>query len=197
MAGPDCPFSVDTRSGRVLCSAGKSPKRRPVPMVSAAANRTTGVLELEGEDLRRLRRQQRHDQPQRPVRDEDAGDAAEHREQQRLGQELADEVPRGSRRSTSRTAISPARAAERASSRLAMFAQAISRTKPVTPSSMQSGVLASSARGALARDRPASTSISLLRNRSWSLAHALLQRRFDVVDDGVVVAVQRCARRSR
>ena len=32
---------TDTRSGRVLCSAGKRPKKNPVPSVSAAANNIT------------------------------------------------------------------------------------------------------------------------------------------------------------
>ena len=45
--------------------------------------------------------------------------------------------------SESRTAISPARAADRASSRLAIFAQAISSTNAVTPSSSVSGAFAS------------------------------------------------------
>ena len=73
------------------------------------------------------RRQQRRHQVQRPLRDEQAADAAEEREQARFAEQLRISCPRPAP-IDSRTAISPARAAPRASSRLAMFAQAISST---------------------------------------------------------------------
>ncbi len=95
----------------------------------------------------------------------------------------------------SRTAISLARAAERASSRLAMLAQAISSTSPVTPSSRSSGVFAS-ARTELWPMPPGSTTIGLALNLAMRrVAHALLQRRLDVVEDRAILRVQRLARR--
>ena len=69
-----------------------------------------------------------------------------------------------------RTAISPERAAPRARSRLAMFAHAISSTKPVTPSSIVSGVLASLLTDVCPRAPPtAVTCLCLNRAMVWSL----------------------------
>ena len=70
----------------------------------------------------------------------------------------------------SRMAISPARPAERASSRLAMFAQAIRMTKTVTPRSSVSPLRASRATDVCPR-APFSTVIALARNfcMVWSL----------------------------
>ena len=95
----------------------------------------------------------------------------------------------------SRTAISPVRAAARASSRLAMLAQAISSTRPVTPSSIFSGGPASRAHRALALVPRLDARASWSRNCCirWSLMPRL-QRRLDVVDDAAVDAVHPAAR---
>ena len=53
---PACPFSVESRSGRVLWSAGKSPKRRPVPIVSDGGKAIATAVDARLQRRRRLRR---------------------------------------------------------------------------------------------------------------------------------------------
>ena len=60
---------------------------------ATAANSTTSPLQLELQRSGDLRRQQRRDERQRPARDDQAGDAAEHREHARLGEQLRDQLP--------------------------------------------------------------------------------------------------------
>ena len=59
---PACPFSVESRSGRVLCSAGNRPNRRPVPSVSAPRRAAPVPSIVERERRGRLGRQHRGDQ---------------------------------------------------------------------------------------------------------------------------------------
>ena len=83
----------------------------------------------------------------------------------------------------SRTAISPARAAARASSRLAMLAQAISSTTPVTPSSSVERRSRLAAIVALPA-APGSTADGLALKRAIVCSlMSCLQRRLDVVED--------------
>ena len=87
---PDCPLSVGSRSGRVLCSAGNRPNSKPVPSVSTAANaRTVGSSWI----LKRgLLRQHRGDQVEHPLRDQQPDQPADRRQDQRLGQQLPDQL---------------------------------------------------------------------------------------------------------
>ena len=90
----------------------------------------------------------------------------------------------------SRIAISLDRAAARASSRLAMFAQAMSRTRPVTASSSSSGTLRFAVDRGLTAGAGLEQHLPRLEPRHRLIAHAALQRRFDVVDDGAIRHVQ-------
>ena len=83
----------------------------------------------------------------------------------------------------SRTLHSRRRAGARASSRFAMFAQAMSSTNPVTPSSRLSGALDS--RDACSVPRPVREDRLAPGSEPGPIAH-LLQRRLDVVEDGVI-----------
>ena len=83
----------------------------------------------------------------------------------------------------SRTAISLARAAPRASSRLAMLAQAISSTKPVTASSSVSAGCARLHDVALAVGAGLDRDLPGLEPGQRGRAHVLLQAGFHVVDD--------------
>ena len=109
--------------------------------------------------------------------------AAPSRQHERLDQQLPISCERLAP-IDSRTAISPARPAPRTSSRLAMFAQAISSTTPVTPKSRMSGVVASAGIELCPLEPGASVIFFAWKPRHRLLAHALLQRGFDVVDDG-------------
>ena len=53
---PAWPFSVETRSGRVLCSAGKRPNSRPVPSVSTAGEEQHRRVERRAASSRPRRR---------------------------------------------------------------------------------------------------------------------------------------------
>ena len=139
---PAWPFNVGSKSGLVLCRAGKRPNSKPVATESAAANSRT-VPSMLNLSVLASDRQQRENQVQRPLGDEDAREAAGNGQQDHgLGQQLDDELPatRADRQPDGHLAE---RAAARASRRLAMLAQAMSRTRPVTPSSSFNGVAAS------------------------------------------------------
>ena len=87
----------------------------------------------------------------------------------------------------SRTAISLARDAPRASSRLAMLAQAISSTKPVTASSrVRAGCARRRVEAALAAGAGLDGDPLGLEAGQRRRAHALLQAGLDVVDDRAV-----------
>ena len=83
-------LSVETRSGRVLWSAGKSPKSRPVANVRPIAEQDDGAAHAECDRVLHFGRQQRDDEHERPVCDDQAGHSAEDRQQQRFGEELSD-----------------------------------------------------------------------------------------------------------
>ena len=93
--------------------------------------------------------------------------------------------------SESRTAISVVRFAARASSRLAMLAQAMSSTMPVTAKSSVSG----SRDAVIAELWPLRPSLSVMTCGAESCrglgAHAFDPRRLDVVDDRVIRGVDR------
>ena len=126
---PGLGLDADTRSGFVLCSAGNRPKMNPVAIDSAAAKSDDASLQLE---LQRLAAS---------GGSSDAISASVHRATTRPAMPPStasthDSVSSCTSRwrrlapSDSRMAISVARPAPRASSRLAMFAQAMSSTMP-------------------------------------------------------------------
>ena len=155
-------FKVDTRSGRVLCSAGKRPNSRPVPMVSPPAKSSAGGL-IENaivcaasagiSDMMRRSVQCATSSPASPPNAASSSDSISSCPIRRARPAPSDR----------RMAISLARAADRASSRLAMFAQAISSTNPVTLRRSSSGVFAT-VRVELWPRPPGSTTIVLSRN---------------------------------
>ena len=125
---------AETRSGRVLWSAGNSPKSRPVVIATAAVNisvvgsRRSLMKEVSSRGIRAMMPVSDQRATTRPSAPPIAASRADSvRSWRTTCQRLAP--------IDSRTAISLARAAPRASSRLAMLAQAISSTKPVTASS--------------------------------------------------------------
>ena len=139
---PVWPLSVEARSRRVLSSAGKRPNRMPVPSARKPATATTPksrekaieALASGGSRVAMKRSVQRATaRPATPAKAASSTDSVSS-------------WPISLRRPApiaSRTAISPTRAAERASIKLATLAQAISSTTPATPRSRISGALAS------------------------------------------------------
>ncbi len=73
---PACALIVETRSGRVLCSAGNNPNSRPVATDSTAAKSTTAGCSSNCSDDAAVRRQQRAIERQRPPRHDQTGDPA-------------------------------------------------------------------------------------------------------------------------
>jgi len=160
-----------TRSGRVLCSAGNSPKAMPVTSESAAAKPTAGQLS-----------------PRPRLSEISAGSIAVmprsvHVANSRLATppmnaSVTDSVSscdRSCRReapSDRRTAISISRLAARAMRMLAMFAQAIRSTSPVIAKSMKSGPPASSPTSLCPR-RPSATVTCLAANFGTSESRML------------------------
>jgi hypothetical protein len=139
---PDWPFMMLWRSGRLLCSAGKIPKSRPVAMVTAAAksrtvvsSRTGIVAAGSGGNMAAMPRsvQLATTRPAIPPKSASKTDSVRS-----CAMSLHRLAP-----IDRRMAISPARAAARASSRFAMLAQAMSSTSAVTPRRSVSGALAS------------------------------------------------------
>ncbi len=166
---PLWPFSVDTRSGRVLCSAGKRPKSSPVAIeriaakasaVPSSSNAMFCVVSSGSSDARKVSVHCATTSPATPPSAASSIDSV--RSWRTTWPRLAP--------IDSRTAISVDRFAARASRRLAMFAHAISRTTPVTASSSSSGGRASSCM-LLCPRAPGSTRSSFARNRAivWSL----------------------------
>ena len=90
-----------------------------------------------------------------------------------------------------RIAISPARAAERASSRFAMFAQAMTSTSAVTPKSSVSGACASPPRRALPSSPGIEHQLAFAEPGLRRLAHPPLQGQLDVCEDRPIGHVQR------
>jgi hypothetical protein len=153
---------VVTSSGRVLFRAGKMPKSSPVPMESAAAKRITmGRIPTWSMSLPSAGRM---DAMRLSVQC-----ATSRLAMPPISARTVDSVsswPSRRRRvapSESRTAISMLRPAPRASSRLAMFAQAMSSTVPVIPMRRRMGVRASPCIELCPR-APSSTVISRCRN---------------------------------
>ena len=110
------------------------------------------------------RRPERPEQRLRPVREQQAGRAAEHREQRALREQLQDQPPRLAP-SDSRTAISFWRTAARASSRFATFAHAISSTSPtIAISTPPAATMLFAEPGVYRRLRQSGTSVTL---RPW------------------------------
>ena len=134
--------SAATRVGRVLCRAGKSPKRSPVAIASVPGKQHYRSVDGEVDRRHRFRRQLRGNRVQRPARHQQTKGGAGQRQDDGLEKQLANQ-PRAAGADRQPTAISPARPAPRTSSRLAIFAQAINSTTPVTPKSSVSGVDAS------------------------------------------------------
>ena len=93
----------------------------------ARIERQRGAIDREGQ--RQLRRD---DRAQRPRGEPHAGDAAGDRQQQALGQQLTRRAATAWRRAPAGSRFRGAASAARASSRLAMLAQAISSTMPTT-----------------------------------------------------------------
>ena len=131
---PACPFSVERRSGRVLCSAGKSPNSSPVPIVSTAAKSSARGLNENASvcaacagmsDMINASVQCATNRAATPPKAASNSDSVSSCRMSRHRLAPIDK----------RIAISLARAADRASSRFAMLAHAISRTNPVTPRS--------------------------------------------------------------
>ena len=127
---PAWPLSVETRSGRVLCSAGKSPKSTPVAeRQRRRRTSSTGGSSASGRVAGGLGRQERpmiassvHRATSRPA------EAAEHREQAATRSAAARRAASGWRRSRGAPPSRRRAPAARASSRLAMLAQAMSST---------------------------------------------------------------------
>ena len=90
---PACPLSVVSRLGLVLCQAGNSPKSRPVPIVTRGGEQQHRAVHPDLQRLGGFVGQHREDQVERPSRHEQAGEAADHRQHHRLGQQLADQLP--------------------------------------------------------------------------------------------------------
>ena len=161
---PAWPLSVETRSGRVLCSAGNSPNRMPVPIVRAPAKSSTFMSTAEGivaaassgstEAMKSIV-QRATSRPAAPP-----STASRHDSTSSCEMSCSRLAP-----SDSRIAISLARAAARASSRLAMFAHAMISTSAVTPSRSSSGVRASPCTELWPR-QPSSNSTPLALNRA-------------------------------
>jgi hypothetical protein len=155
---------VETRSGRVLWSAGNMPKSSPVPIASAAAKSTTAGCSSSCRVVTACAGRME------PI------SASVHRATSRLAIPPSSASRTDSVRSCAstwrrlapserRTAISIPRPAPRASSRLAMLAQAMSRTRPVMAKSSVSGVR-TSACSELCPRRPGSSVTSLARKRA-------------------------------
>ena len=134
---PAWPLSVDARSGRVLWSAGNSPNRKPVAIVTAAVKRSsrrssvqsnpvvanTGSIDAIRSSVHRATRM-----PAAPPAAASSSDSVSS-----CAASCARLAP-----IDSLTAISPARPAARASRRLAMLAHAMRSTNTVTPKSSRS-----------------------------------------------------------
>ena len=136
--------------------------------------------------------QQRHGR-QRPARDQQPGDSAGDRQQQRLGEKLATMCLRPAPIDR-RTAISVDRRAARPSSRLATFAQQISSTIIVTLNSSVSGWRDSLRHAALAASARLELHFAGAELFERGFAHAFLERHLHVGDDGAVLPVQRFPR---
>ena len=129
------------KSDRVLCSAGKSPNTRPVTTASAAVNSTTlpwssspsAPTSLDGMSVP-MNLSVRCATPRLATPPISASSTDSVSSSASSCLRVAP--------SARRTPISAARPAPRASSRLAMFAHAISSTTPVTPINSSSGVFA-------------------------------------------------------
>ena len=146
---------------RLVCHAGMLPHNSPALVVIASAKTMTGVI----------RRRSASDgsmyigsSDERRMQDPDAGHHAEqpagHRQARALGERLAPEVRAAVAPSDARIAISCWRALPRASSRLAIFTQAINTTNITAASSTHRWVFTSLAMkspcsGATLADQPA------------------------------------------
>ena len=115
----------------MLCSAGKQAEEESGAERHDRGEEHDAALQRELQRDGGFGRQQRRHERERPARDDQARDAAEHREHTDSVSSCASSCRRLAP-SESRTAISVARPAPRASSRFAMLAHAMSSTMPVT-----------------------------------------------------------------
>ena len=187
------PLSAETRSGRVLCSAGNRPNS------SAGADRQrrrrtasrAGSI-VERHRVGRLGRQQRRDQVERPLRDEQRRRCRRRRASRHDSPSSCATSCRaaGADRQPHRHLAGARRRRAPAAGWRCSRRRSAART-PVTPSSSVSGAFAS--RDTLLWPRlPGSSRIGFALNRAIvCVAHALLQRRFDVVDDRADTALHR------
>ena len=161
---PVCPFKVADRSGLVLCHAGSSPNSSPVASASAPVNRSivasrrNSMMDVASGgsiDAIKASVQRATSRPPNPPNPASSHDSASS---------CRMSCPRVAP-IDSRTAISPARSAVLASSKLAMFTQASSSTTPVTLSSRNNGG-AASRRRLLCPRAPGVSAICLAANRS-------------------------------
>ena len=137
-----------TRSGRVLCSAGNRPKASPVASDSAARRpaRVPSIAEMNVADARRQQRRDARSVQRATSRLAAPPSSASGTTRSAAGRRAAS----GWRRSTAAPPSRRRAPAARASSRLAMFAHAMSSTRPVTPNRSGSGARASLVHLALA-----------------------------------------------
>ena len=126
---PELSRSAVDEIGRVLWSAGNRPNRRPVAIDSSPANAIAWPLSVKSSVLDTFAGSSATIAVERPVRDDEARDAAEHGEEHGLGEQLREQLPsRGAEREADRHLSE--RLAARASSRFAMLAHAMSSTMP-------------------------------------------------------------------
>ena len=185
------------RSGRVLCSAGKRPNSRPVAMLSSRREDRHRPADPELDHLRRVRLEQHADGAQRPLRHDERRDAAERGEEQALGEELHHEVAaRGAEREPHAISVARARAARE---QQVGDVGAGDQQHDAGDARTAAGAASSASRWMELWPRAPSSSEHLLgaELRHRLRAHALLERRLDVVDDAVVHAVDACAAASR
>ncbi len=155
----------------MLCSAGKSPNSRPVPIVNDGGEGSTRAVDAGLERRRGFGRQHREDQRRASTAPRPCPRGRRGPPAGTIRRAAGRSAAAGSRRSTGGWPSRSTRAADRASSRLAMFAQAMSSTRPVTRHQQAERRLALRRRPSSGRaSRPrARSALALKRASVWSL----------------------------
>ena len=155
----------------------------------ADSEQDDGAADAEGDRALHFGRQQRDDKHERPVCDDHAGRSAEHRQQQRFGEELSDQTRptrtdrepdghfSGACRRSCEQQVRDVGAGDEQHERRDAEQQAERRLRLV-----RNRALAASAR----RDEDGLGA----KTRHGLRTDVLLQRRFDIVDDGVILRAE-------
>ena len=194
-APPGCPawfFSVAARSGRVLCSAGNKPNAMPVTIAAPPANISIVGLSENANIGRLFRGHDRRDHIERPLRDEQAGDRAERGEHDRLGEQLRDQLAavRADRQPHRHFRGAAGAAHEQQVGNVGARDQQHRAGDDEQDRQRRARFVRRSCSG---RGGPARVGDLFLdlEARHRLLAHPLLQRRFDVVEDRAIRTVDR------